>query len=72
MILYIDLDAAYLVLPKAQSQVAGYFCMLNHHPKTPDNGAILVEYKGLCHVVFSAAEAETHGMFHNVKIGVNL
>ena len=72
MVLHIDSDAAYLVLPKARSRVAGYFRLLNQTPKSPDNGAILVECKGLQHVVSSAAEAETHGVFHNAKIRVNI
>lgn len=29
MLLHIDSDAAYLVLPKARSRVAGYFCLLD-------------------------------------------
>ena len=36
-----------------------------HHPKV--NGAILVECKTLRHVVSSAAEAETGGVFHNAQ-----
>ena len=45
MILNIDSDAAYLVLPKARSRLAGYFCLLDKHPATAYNGAILVECK---------------------------
>ena len=74
MILTIDSDAAYLVLPKARSRIAGYFRLLNQ-PNTntfQDNGAVLIECKSLRNVVSSAAEAETNGVFHNAKIGVNL
>ena len=71
MILHVDTDAAYLVMPKARSRVAGYFYMGNK-PTTRSrpslNGAILVECKTLRHVVASAAEAETGGIFHNVQI----
>jgi hypothetical protein len=34
------------------------------------NGAILVECKTLRHVVASAAEAETGGIFHNVQVAI--
>ena len=70
MVLSIDSDAAYLVMPQAKSRIAGYF-QLNDHPsriKHPDiNGAILIECKALRHVVSSAAEAETAGIFHNAQ-----
>ena len=68
MILNIDSDAAYLVAPKARSRVAGYYYMSNLPTSTKPpklNGAILVECKTLKHVVSSAAEAETGGIFHN-------
>ena len=74
MILNIDTDAAYLVLPKARSRLAGYFYMGHHKgkksPFTPLNGAILVECKTILHVVASAAEAETAGLFHNAQIAI--
>ena len=73
MVLTIDSDAAYLVLPNARSRIAGYF-QLNDDPirvKHPDiNGAILVECKALRHVVSSAAEAETAGVFHNAQVAI--
>lgn len=72
MILHIDSDAAYLVLPQARSRIAGYFRLLTDPPHHRDNGAILIECRGLKHVVSSAAEAETHGVFHNTKLGVNI
>ena len=73
MVLNIDSDAAYLVAPKARSRVAGYF----HFSSTPNvietsrlNGAILVECKTLRHVVSSASEAETGGIFHNAQVAI--
>ena len=68
MVLHVDSDAAYLVLPKARSRIAGYYYLSSHpnikkHPKL--NGAILVECKTLRHVVSSAAEAEVAGIYHN-------
>ena len=68
MQLHIDTDAAYLVLPKAKSRIAGYYCLLNNDTKQYDhNGAILIECRTLRNVVSSAAEVETHGVFHNAK-----
>ena len=75
MILTVDSDAAYYVLPKARSRYAGYFRLLN----TPSNknqhmynGPLLIECKTLRHMVSSAAEAETNGVFHNAKLAVSL
>ena len=64
MQLYIDLYAAYLVLPNARSRGAGYFYLsdkLNNQsiqalPK--NNDPILTEYQTLKYVVSSAVEAE--------------
>ena len=72
MILNVDTDAAYLVLPKARSRLAGYFYM-GHNRGTQStltalNGAILVECKTINHVVASAAEAETAALFHNAQM----
>ena len=71
MVINIDSDAAYLVLPKAHSRIAGYFRLLD---KTGNgtNAPIIVECKALRNIVSSAAEAETKGVFHNAKIGVNM
>ena len=70
MQLHVDTDAAYLVLPKAKSRIAGYFRLLHHTDSpnfTTDNGAIFILCNTLRSVVSSAAEAETHGTFHNAK-----
>ena len=74
MILYIDSDAAYLVLPKARSRIAGHFFLGPKPPPPPalpqsqsTNGPILTICKRLRHVVSSAAEAETAAAFHNSK-----
>lgn len=71
MILHIDTDAAYLVMPNAKSRVAGYY-YLSSHPtnppsKVPRNGAVLVECSTIKHVVSSAAEAECSGCFTNAQ-----
>ena len=66
MILNIDNDAAYLVAPKSRSRVAGCYHLssvpnVTEYPRL--NGAVLVECKTLRHVVSSAAEVETGGIF---------
>ena len=75
MILEADSDAAYLVMPKAKSRYAGYFRLLNKE-NTPNrsihNGALLIDCKTIKNVVSSAAEAETHGVFNNVKTALFL
>ena len=73
MKLHIDSDAAYLVMPKARSRIAGYFNF--GQPNTTltqenPNGAVLIECKTLRHVVASAAEAEVGGIFHNAQIAL--
>ena len=75
MILHVDTYAAYLVLPGSKSRIAGYFYLSNHPPfsRTPTpciNGAIHVECKTLKHVVASAAEAETGGLFINSQLAI--
>ena len=75
MVLQIDSDAAYLVLPGAKSRVAGYYHLGSKTPPTSTtdytiNGPIHVECKALRHVVSSAAEAETAGLFHNAKTAI--
>ena len=71
MILNIDTDAAYLVMPNAKSRIAGYF-YLSSLPNAsgipiPMNGPILVECTTVKHVVGSAAEAECAGCYHNAQ-----
>ena len=75
MILHLDSDAAYLVAPKARSRIAGYFYCGNNYikntsPTSTLNGPIHIECKLLKHVVASAAEAETAGLFHNCQTAV--
>ena len=73
MILYIDSDTTYLVLPHARSRVAGHFALGNVPPKPPalptpnkpNNGPILTICRCLQNVVSSAAEAETAAAFTN-------
>ena len=70
MQLHVDTDAAFLVLPNAQSRIAGYFRLLYHSDSPnfkPDNGPVYILCKTLRSVVTSAAESETHGVFHNAK-----
>ena len=70
MQLEVDSDAAFLVLPKVHSHIAGNFKLLHHNSATHkyhDNAPILIECKTLRTVVTCAAEAETHGVFQNAK-----
>jgi len=76
MVLHIDSDAAYLVMPGTKSRIAGHFFLSNRPPMalskvTPlPNGAILTKYRTLRHVVASAAEAETSGIFLNAQVAI--
>ena len=77
MILYVDSDAAYLVLPNARSRFAGHFYLSNRIPDPsttapPRNGPIHTECKAIRNVVASAAEAETAGLFGNSQVAVVL
>ena len=75
MVLEVDTDAAYLVMPKARSRYAGYFRLLDQQNKPQRhmyNGAVLIDCKTIRHVVSSAAEAETKAVFHNAKTAVGL
>jgi hypothetical protein len=73
MILIVESDAAYLVLPNAKSRIAGYF-YLSEDTRSNDtitqpkrNGPLHIVCKTLKHVVASAAEAETGGLFINAQ-----
>ena len=76
MLLHVDSDAAYLVLPKAKSRVGGYFQLANKHDyrntSIPPNGAVHIESKTLRHVVASSAEAEVAGIFHNAQTALSI
>ena len=70
MQLHIDSDAAYLVAPKAKSRIAGYYYFKqdkNNNDFRHPNHPVLVECRCLKHVVSSAAEAETAGIFYNAQ-----
>ena len=66
MILRLHSDTSYLSEPRARSRAGGYFYMVN---STPDfiNGPILTPTGVIKVVVASAAEAETAGLFTNMK-----
>ena len=72
IVLAINSDAAYLVLPNAKSRIAGYYYLtsdlINDVP--PINAPVLVICKTLKHVVSSAAEAKTAGVFTNAQIAL--
>ena len=78
MILHVDSDAAYLVQDGARSRIAGHYILSFRPPPAPHilkkspNAPILIECKTLRHVVASAAEAETGGLFHNAQTIIHL
>ena len=77
MILKVDSDAAYLVLPNAKSRVAGHFYLeaTPHAQKAypgKKNAPILTECHTLKNVVSSAAEAECGGVFHNCIVAIGI
>ena len=75
MIMHVDSDAAYLVAPGAKSRIAGYY-YLSDHPKKSTfpqlNPPFHVVCKFIKHVVASAAEAKTAGLFFNAHNIVSL
>jgi hypothetical protein len=76
MVLHVDTDAAYLVLPKARSRIAGHYFLSDLPPPPPAkptprlNGPIHTECRTLHSVVASAAEAECGGLFHNSQTAI--
>ena len=72
MQLHIDSDAAYLVAPKAKSRIAGYYYLGDKSQQPTLNAPIHIECALLKHVVSSAAEAETAGIFHNAKQAIHI
>ena len=68
IVLLVDSDATYLVMPNAKSWIDRYFQLnndLNRITYPNINGTILIEYKTLKHIVSSAVKVETVGIFHN-------
>mgnify|MGYP003321455284 FL=1 len=78
MQLHIDTDAAYLVAPNSKTRVAGYYYLsdaYNNLPAIPtprDNAPIHIECHLLKHIVSSAAEAETAGIYHNCSTALTI
>ena len=78
MIIHVDSDSEYLVMPKSRSCYAGYFYLSDwpryksHKPTPWRNGPILTACKKIRNVLTSAAEAETTGAFNNAKEGVGI
>ena len=62
MTLHVELDTSYIVLNKAIVRIVGQLFLKNMDTL---NALINIEYKTLTHVVSSAAEAETGGIFVN-------
>ena len=70
MKLNIDSDTLYLVLPNTRSRIAGYYFFKTNNNVL--NAPIHVECKTLKHVIFSAAECETGGIFINGQNAIPL
>lgn len=75
MQLCVESDAAYLVLPKARSRIAGHFYL--NASKAPNkaypgnfNAPVHTECATIKTVVSSAAEAETAALFHNCQTAI--
>ena len=62
----VDIDASYLVVPKARSRAAGYHYLGNNDKKL-FNGPIYVLTKFIKAGISSAAEAECGGLYINAK-----
>ena len=79
MVLWIESDAAYLVLPNARSRYAWHYYLSSAPPLgtlqdyTPKpNGPIHTECSTIQNVVGLAAKAETAGVYSNAKKGVEI
>ena len=80
MVLYVDSDASYLSLPKAQSRVGGHYYLINlshdpvKEPKTAPkpNGPDLTVCPILRHIMASAAEVEIAVIFKNGQEAMEL
>ena len=71
MQLSVESDVAYLVLSGAKSRIAGYYILSNTTNKEKPS-PIFIECKAIRHVVCSAAEAETHGLFVNCLNSISM
>ena len=74
MVLVFDTDAAYLVLPKARSRIAGWYVLTSDPDKTNSvikpNGPLHVMCMSPKNVLASAAEDETSGVYHGFQRAV--
>eukprot|EP00957_Ditylum_brightwellii_P106026 8087672-Ditylum_brightwellii.AAC.1 len=73
MQLYVDSDAACLVMACTKNYIAGtFYCASKPNPHnymtTPYDALILVERKALKNVICSVTEAEYGGLFHNSQM----
>ena len=74
MVLAINSNVAYLVFPHAKSRIISYYYLTSNliNDAPPLNAPVLVICKTLKHVVSSAAEAETVGVFTNAEIALRM
>lgn len=72
MVLHVDSDAAYLVMPNSKSRYAGYFYLSDQPPTHGDpnpklNGPIHINCKIFKNTLCSSSECETGGVFFNCQ-----
>ena len=73
MVLYVDSDTAYLIMPKARSRIAGYYQLLDYLTKQGDlNDLIYIKCNTLRNVVASTVEAKIGGLYHNAQTSIPL
>ena len=73
MVLMVDSNAVYLVMPNVKSRIAAYFQLSDYPTKTNNpklNGAILVVCKALKNIVSSSAKCKTVGLFYNAQMAI--
>ena len=78
MVLWVDFDAAYLILPNACSRFAGHYYLLSDHLPNANlkdfiphlNRLIHIECKIIQNVVSSVVAAETTGLFGNAQSAI--
>ena len=73
MVLMVDSDTAYLIIPQVKSRIARYFQLSEYPMKTSNltlNSAILVYYKAIKYVIALLEKAEMAGVFHNAQLAI--
>lgn len=77
MILYVNFNAAYLILLKIKSRFAGFFYLSNKYilkslQKLNINWGVYIEWKLLQNVILSVAKAKVRGIFQNCQMVISI